>query len=146
MTTTAPISRFDGVDAVTDLEQTRESLREEARMRLGVVGDERTESFRKVVKRYGLSYYPLIALGLLFITDSFQTYAFTVLTPEISRTLGISIGLIGAAFALQRLAISVAPLPVAALTQRRARRALLCLATGLIWSFITLSSGFVMSL
>ncbi|HET6818267.1 MAG TPA: MFS transporter [Mycobacteriales bacterium] len=147
MTTTLPAqTRLDGDEAVADIEQTREGLRDEARMRLGVVGDENTERFRKVVKQYGLSYYPLLALGLLSITDSFQAYAFTVLTPEISRALGISIALIGACFSLQQLAISVAPLPMAALTQRRARRALLCLATGVAWSLITLFSGFVTSL
>jgi ABC-type branched-subunit amino acid transport system ATPase component/sugar phosphate permease len=146
MTTTAPDPRLDGAEAVADIEQTRESLRDEARVTLGVVGDENTESFRTIVKRYGLSYYPVIALGLLYITDSFQTYAFTVLTPEISRALGISVALIGATFALHRVSIAVAPLPVAALTQNRARRALLCIVTGLAWSVITLFTGFVTSL
>src|SRR4051794_4867473 len=137
---------MDGVEAVADIEQTRETLRDEARVKLGVIGDENTESFRTVVKRYGLSYYPVFALGLLYATDSFQTYAFTVLTPEISRTLGIAIGLIGATFALHRLSVAVAPLPVAALTQNRARRAMLCIVTGLAWSVITLFTGFVTSL
>jgi ABC-type branched-subunit amino acid transport system ATPase component len=139
-------ARLDGVEAVADIEQTRETLRDEARVKLGVVGDENTESFRTVVRRYGLSYYPVIALGLLYVTDSFQTYAFTVLTPEISRALGISVGLIGATFALHRLSVGVAPLPMAALTQNRARRALLCIVTGLVWSVITLFTGFVTSL
>ncbi|HET7310854.1 MAG TPA: MFS transporter [Mycobacteriales bacterium] len=146
MTATVPETRLDGEEAVADIEQTRESLRDEARARLGVVGDEKTERFRTVVRTYGLSYYPLIALGLLSVTDTFQAYAFTVLTPEISRTLGISIALIAACFSLQQLAISVAPLPMAALTQRRARRALLCLATGVAWSLITLFSGLVTSI
>src|SRR3954447_13146611 len=147
MTATLPGEpRLDGVEAVNDIEQTREALREEARLKLGVVGDENTEGFRTVVKRYGLSYYPVIALGLLYATDSFQTYAFTVLTPEISGALGISVALIGATFALHRLSIAVAPLPVAALTQSRARRALLCIVTGLAWSVITLFTGFVTSL
>src|SRR4051812_23056944 len=146
MTTTVPDQpRLDGVEAVADIEQTREALRGDARALLGVVGDDKTESFRRVSKQYGLSYYPLFALGLLFITDSFQTYAFTVLTPEISRSLGVSIALIGAAFSLQRLAISVAPLPVAALSQGKARRAMLCILTGFAWSLITLFSGFVTS-
>jgi hypothetical protein len=87
----------DGTAAVAEIEQTREALRDEARVKLGVVGDERTASFRSVVRKHGLSYYPLIALGLLFVADTFQSYAFTVLTPEISRSLGISVGVIGAA-------------------------------------------------
>jgi ABC-type branched-subunit amino acid transport system ATPase component/sugar phosphate permease len=137
---------IEGIKAVEDIEQTRETLREEARIKLGVVGDEKTSSFRDVVRRYNLSYYPLIALGLLATSDLFQTYAFTVLTPEISRTLGISIAAIAAARSLQGLAIAVAPLPVASLTQNRARRALLSIATGLLWSVITLFTGFVTSL
>jgi ABC-type branched-subunit amino acid transport system ATPase component/predicted MFS family arabinose efflux permease len=132
--------------AVDDIEQTRDALREQARVTLGVVGDAHTESFRTVKKRYGLSYYPLIAIGLLYITDQFQAYAFTVLTPEISRALGISVALIGAVISLQRLSIAVAPLPVARLTQNRARRAMLCIVTGLAWSVITLFTGFVTSL
>ena len=131
--------------ALNDIEQTRDSLREQARRSLGVAGDDNTEKFRTVVRKYGLSYYPVVALGLLAITDTFQTYGFTVLTPELSRALGIPIGLIAAMRALQFLAISVAPLPVAALSQRKARRAFLCIVTGLLWSVITLFTGFVTS-
>lgn len=134
-----------GPAVLAEIEHTREALRGRARAQLGVVGDENTRSFRSVCRQYGLSYYPLVALGLLFITDSFQSYAFTVLTPEISRTIGISIAAIAAARALQSLAVAVAPLPVAALTQNRARRALLCLASGAAWSAITLFTGFVTS-
>jgi ABC-type branched-subunit amino acid transport system ATPase component/sugar phosphate permease len=129
-----------------EIEHTREALRDAARAKLGVVGDDNTSSFRDVCRRYGLSYYPVVALGLLFITDTFQGYAFTVLTPEISRTLGISVAAIAGARALQGLAVAVAPLPVAAWTQHRARRAILCIATGLAWSVITLFTGFVTSL
>jgi ABC-type branched-subunit amino acid transport system ATPase component/sugar phosphate permease len=135
-----------GIAAVEEIEHTRQALRDEALVKLGVIGDENTAPFSEVARRYGLSYYPLVALGLLLVTDSFQTYAFTVLTPEISRSLGISVALIGAAFSLQRLAIAVAPLPVAALTQHRARRAVLCIVTGFAWSVITLFTGFVTSL
>src|SRR3954454_10982222 len=131
----------DGAGAVAEIEQTREALREEARSKLGVVGDEKTPSFRRVVRDNRLSYYPVVALGLLFISDGFQSYAFTVLTPEISRALGISIAAIVGARSLQGVAIAIAPLPMAALTQHRARRALLCIVTGLIWSFITLFTG-----
>ncbi|MBV9293596.1 MAG: MFS transporter [Frankiales bacterium] len=132
--------------ALTDIDQTRESLRDEARLKLGVTGDDHTESFRSLVKRHDLSYYPIVALGLLLITDTFQSYGFTVLAPEIGRALGISIGLIIAVRSLQGLAIAVAPLPVAALTQNKARRAVLCVVTGLVWGVITLFTGFVTSL
>ena len=52
--------------SITEIEQTREALRQEARQKLGVAGDDNTESFRSVVRRYGLSYYPVVALGLRF--------------------------------------------------------------------------------
>ena len=132
--------------AVADIEATRESLRDTARAQLGVTGDDRTESFPRLARRYGLSYYPLIALGLLTVSDNFQAYAFTVLTPEISRTLGVSIAAVAAARAIGFLATGIAPLPMAALSQGRPRRALLCIVTGLVWSLITLSTGFVTAL
>src|SRR5438270_9043015 len=132
-------------EAIRNIEQTRDALRDSARATLGVVGDEQTATFRELVRRHGLSYYPMVALGLLLITDSFQAYAFTVLTPVISRALGISVALIAASFSLQRIAIAVAPLPVAALSQQKARRAMLCIVTGFAWSLITLYTGFVTS-
>jgi ABC-type branched-subunit amino acid transport system ATPase component/sugar phosphate permease len=132
--------------ALEDVEQTSHALREHARATLGIVGDEHIQSFRSVVRKYGLSNYPVIALGLLFVTDTFQSYAFTVLTPEISRTLGVSFAGIAGARALYQLCISVSPLPTARLSQFKARRALLCVATGLVWSVITLFTGFVTSL
>ena len=137
---------LDGTNAVAEIEQTRDALREEARAKLGVTGVAQTEKFRVLARRYGLSYYPVIALGLLGVADTFQSYAFTVLTPEISRTIGISVAAIAGARALQGLAVAVAPLPVAALTQHRARRALLCISTGVAWSVMTLYTGFVTSL
>jgi ABC-type branched-subunit amino acid transport system ATPase component/sugar phosphate permease len=133
-------------EALRHVEQTSAALREKARATLGVAGDENTESFRSLVRKHDLSYYPVIALGLLFITGAFQSYAFTVLTPEISRTLGISITAIAGARALYQLAIAVAPLPIARLSQSRARRAMLCIVTGILWSAITLTTGFVTSL
>jgi ABC-type branched-subunit amino acid transport system ATPase component/sugar phosphate permease len=135
-----------GDEALRDIESTRESLRDDARRKLGVTGDTETPSLRRLKKRYGLSYYPVIALGLLSVTDTFQTYAFTVLTPEISRTLGVSIAAIAGARALYQLAICVGPLPIARMSQFRANRAMLCIITGFVWSLVTLFTGFVTSL
>ncbi|TCC51254.1 MFS transporter [Kribbella capetownensis] len=132
--------------ALQEVEQTSAALRERARATLGVTGDENTESFRSLVRKHNLSYYPMVALGLLFVTGAFQSYAFTVLTPEISRTLGISIAAIVGARALYQLAIAIAPLPIARLSQSRARRAMLCIVTGVVWSCITLMTGLVTSL
>lgn len=142
MTTRAPRANaqwetFDGA---------QRELRDKARSSLGIEGDDRIEPFRDLVREHHLSYYPLVALGLLFVADQFQSYAFTVLTPEISRTLGISIAAIGAARSLQALAMAVAPLPIAALSQHRQRRAMLCIITGLAWSLLTFYTGLVTSL
>ncbi len=132
---------------VAGVEQTREELRAEARRRIGVTGsDETPPPLRETLRAHDLSLYPLTALGVLAIVDTFQGYAFSVLTPEISRALGVGKGAIAAAIALKSLAISVAPLPGAALVQRRARRAMLTLAAAFIWSAMTLQTGFVVTI
>ena len=105
-----------------------------------------SEPLMPVLREHGLTVYPVVALGLLGIVDNFQAAAFTLLTPEISRALGLSLGAIAGARTLAFLATVVAPLPMAALSQSRGRRALLCLVTGLAWSVITLFTGFVTSL
>jgi ABC-type branched-subunit amino acid transport system ATPase component/sugar phosphate permease len=133
-------------ESLRDIDATRNALRDEARRKLGVTGDRKSPGLRELTRRYGLSSYPVIALGLLSMTDTFQTYAFTVLTPEISRSLGISIAAIAGARALYQLAICVGPLPIARLSQFRANRAMLCIVTGFVWSLVTLFTGFVTSL
>ncbi len=132
--------------ALRDIDRTREELHAEARARAGVAGDEHTVPFREILRTHGLSYYPMIALGLLTVTDTFQAYGFVVLTPEISRTLGISVAAIGSAFGLQYLAIAAGPMPVAWLSQSKPRRALLCVLTGFAWAAVTLFTGFITSL
>src|SRR3954447_7025679 len=135
-----------GIELIDEVVQTREELRQQARRTLGVGGDTDSPALRRVLSEHGLTVYPLAALGVLGIIDLFQTYAFTVLTPEISRALGLSLAAIAGARTVQFLAVAVAPLPMAALAQRRARRALLCIITGLAWSVVTLYTGFVISL
>ena len=117
-----------------------------ARATLGVTGHQESEPMRPVLKAHGLTVYPLVALGLLSIVDIFQTQAFTILTPEISRALGVSLAAIAGARTLAFLATILAPLPMAALSQTRGRRAMLCIVTGLAWSAITLFTGFTTSL
>ena len=124
----------------------RAARRAEARAMLGVSGREESEPLRPVLREYGLTLYPLIALGLLTIADSFQAQAFSILTPEISRALGVGLGAIAGARAVAFLAAVLAPLPMAALARGRGRRAVLCIVTGIAWSIITLTTGFVASL
>ena len=85
----------------------REALRERARASLGVVGEGSTTPMRIVRREFDLSYYPLAALAVLYLVDGFQGYAFQVLAPDISRTLGVSIGAIAAAAALRTFAVAL---------------------------------------
>jgi len=133
-------------DVVDEITATTEAVRDEALGKLGVVGDEETGRFFDVMRQHDLRLYPLVALGLLSVVDTFQGYAFSVLTPEISATLGLSVGAIGASVALSGFSSALSPLPMAALCQNKARRALLCLVTAFGWSFLTLGTGFVTSL
>ena len=140
-------SAGDDPDAlVAEIDAARDGLRDSARRTLGIVGEEEIPSLRSLRRDGRLPVYPLVALGLLSAADMFQSYALTVLTPEISRTLGVSIGAIALGRSLQFLAMALAPLPVAALTQHRSRRALLCIVTGVAWSVTTLCTGFIISL
>jgi ABC-type branched-subunit amino acid transport system ATPase component/MFS family permease len=131
-------------ELVAEVEDTRETLRADARRALGVTGEggDAPPPLRETLARYQLSLYPLIAIGLLGIVDYFQSYAFSVLAPEISRALGISKGVVVGIIAVKTFAVAVAPLPMAALAQRRARRALLCVSTGVLWSVVAISTGF----
>src|SRR5205085_12328395 len=63
-----------------------------------------------------------------------------------SRTLGIGLGTILAIKTLDTFFIVVSPLPMAWLTQRKARRAFLSILTGVVWSLVTLYTGFVTGL
>jgi ABC-type branched-subunit amino acid transport system ATPase component/predicted MFS family arabinose efflux permease len=129
------------------VEATREMLRGEARNRLGVTGtDEQSPPLRDVLRKHNLSIYPLGALGVLSIVDTFQSYAFRILAPEISATLGISKGAIAGVIALKGFAEALGPLPAAALTAQRARRALIIVLTGIAWSIVAITTGFVTAL
>jgi ABC-type branched-subunit amino acid transport system ATPase component/sugar phosphate permease len=135
---------------VAEVELARDELRADARRSLGVSAEPGeglagVPPLRQLIKTYGLSWYPLAALGLLSIVDTFQAYAFAVLTPEISRALGIGKGVIAGVLALKTLALAVAPLPMAALSQRSARRAMLCIVTAVAWSLFAIATGFTVS-
>ncbi|MBK5306147.1 MAG: MFS transporter [Frankiaceae bacterium] len=131
---------------VGEVSETRERLRDEARRTLGVTGDDsKPPPLREALRPHGLTVYPVGILGTLFVVDQFQGYGFDVLRPEISRSLGIGIGSIGALTALQFLAIATAPLFMAAYVQRRPRRAMVCILTAAVWAVVTLYTGFVVS-
>jgi ABC-type branched-subunit amino acid transport system ATPase component/MFS family permease len=119
-----------------------------ARATLGLQADSHADAgkLRPILREHGLSLYPMTALGVLGFVDLFQGSALIVVAPDVSNTLGLSIGLIALAIGLQYFATAIAPLPMAALARSRGRRGLLCIITALAWSVITLTTGFVTSL
>ncbi|MCW2571950.1 MAG: transporter [Frankiales bacterium] len=139
-------SVLDGPSILDADATTREERRLAARLTLGMTKTGNSEPLRPILAEYGVSLYPMVALGLLAITDLFQAEAFTILTPEVSRALGMSLGAIVAARTLAFLAIILSPLPMAALGQRKGSRAVICITTGIAWSVATLFTGFVTSL
>ena len=133
--------------AVAEVEAGREELRTEAREALGVTGSsEDLPPLRQTLRKYGLSAYPLAALGLLSMVDTFHTYAFAVVVPEVSSAIGVSKATIAASLALKTLALAMAPLPVAAMVERRPRRALLAIIAAFAWSLVAISTGFVVTI
>ena len=131
--------------AVAEVESAADRVRAVARNALGVTGTD-APPLREGILRSGAGWYPLIALGLLVIVDQFQGFGYFVLGPEISDGLGVSRGTIAFAAALKTLAVTVATLPIAALAQRKARRASIAIWTAFIWSVVTLATGFVSSI
>ena len=135
-----PTAKEELVDRVED---TREELRSEARGRLGVTGgDEKPPPLREVRREHHLSLYPLSALGILAIVDTFQGFGFRVLVPEVSATLGVSRSAVANVYLISFLASALGPFPMAALAQK-ARRALLIAVTAIAWSLVAISTGFV---
>jgi ABC-type branched-subunit amino acid transport system ATPase component/MFS family permease len=133
-------------ELVDELDQAAARVRKEARAELGITGEADAPPLRQVLREDNVSAYPLFALSVLSIVNIFFVYAFAVLTPDISRSLGLGIGTFAAINALDTFAIALSPLPMAWLTQRKARRAVLCIVTGIGWSVLTLYAGFVTGL
>ncbi|MBI4729973.1 MAG: MFS transporter [Acidobacteria bacterium] len=133
----------DHTPAIAEFEKLREHIRGSARAALGITGVQGVPPLRETVRHAGVGWYPLAALGLLVIVDEFQGYGFFVLGPEISRTLGISAGMLAALVALKTVAMTLAALPMAALVQRRAGRNTVAVTTAFAWSVATMFTGFV---
>lgn len=144
METTRPVSVVED-DPTVAIERERAELRDSARAALGITGVDEDEAppLRKTLKKSGVGWYPLFALGILAIVDQFQGHAFSVLGPDVARSLGMSKATVGAAVALKLGAISLAALPMAAYVQNHPRRAQVSIVTAFIWSAVTLSTGFV---
>ncbi|HVF20489.1 MAG TPA: MFS transporter [Mycobacteriales bacterium] len=130
---------------VEEVASTREALRGAARRTLGVTGEPDADRLGPILRENGVTLYPLVVLGVLAIVDTFQGYAFRVLAPEISRTLGISAGAFAGLLSLEFLAAGVAPLLLAGMVRNRPRRALLSVLTAAAWALATLVTGFAIA-
>ena len=129
---------------VDEIVRTREELHAEMRGLLGVAQDgSEAPPFRQVLRDNRVGMYPLAALGILSIVDSFQSFAFSVLAPDISHALGVGKGAIAAAIAVSTFATVLGPLPFAAAAQRPGRRVPLIIATGIAWSLVAITTGYV---
>lgn len=138
--------QLSGDDATAEIARVRESTRASARAMLGITGRSDSPPLRTALAEAGVGYYPLGALGLLSMVDEFQQQAITVLGPEIAAALGISKSALAGALLVKTIAITLAVLPIAAWVQRRARRALLSVVTAFLWSILTITTGFVVSI
>ena len=147
MTTQRPPldTKTTDADAILEVEKERDQLRNTARAALGITGEEDSSPppLRKTLRESGVGWYPLLALGVLVIVDQFQGHAFSVLGPDVARSLGMSKAAVGAAVALKLAALSIATLPMAAYVQNHPRRHTVSIVTAFAWSLITLSTGFV---
>jgi ABC-type branched-subunit amino acid transport system ATPase component/MFS family permease len=133
--------------AVDDIEHSQDRLRERARQILGITGrDETPPPLREGVARSGVGWYPLIALGALVIVDEFQGFAFSILGPEVSRSLGVGKSVIAFLVLLKTLALMIASLPIAAFVQRKPRRGFVAIVSAYAWTVFTLASGFVINI
>ncbi len=135
-------------DAVAQVEESRTELREKARKVLGITGEEKEKPppLRPILKRTGVGWYPLTALGAIVVVNNFQGLAFIVLGPDIALSLGLSKATISLLVALNSAAGFAAALFFAAYVQNRPRRAMLVITAVFIWGVVGLGTGFVVGL
>jgi ABC-type branched-subunit amino acid transport system ATPase component len=133
--------------AVEELGAAADRLRASGREALGVTGTGAgLASLRETFTATGVGIYPAFALGLLVAVDQLQTTALTILGPEITGSLGIARPAFALVLVVKTLVVTVAALPFAALVQRRARRAKVCIITAFAWAALTATTGFVVSI
>src|SRR5579872_2307854 len=137
--------RLEEQQAVDEVEKTRAAMREAGRAAMGVSGKEEAAPFWRTLRLNHLSVYTLVALGILVIVDTFQDNGFYILGPEISRALGMPRQFIGLFTVASGLMLTLAALPMAWFVERKPRRAVVAVTTGILWSVITLVTGLVTS-
>ncbi|HEX6489026.1 MAG TPA: MFS transporter [Candidatus Dormibacteraeota bacterium] len=131
--------------SIEEIEQARTSLRQVGRAAMGVSGKDEAAPFWRTLRQHQLSVYTLVAIGLLVIVDQFQDNGFYILGPEISRGLGMPRQLIGLFTVTAGFSLAVASLPLAWFVERKPRRGVVAIVTGMGWALVTLFTGFVTS-
>lgn len=136
-------------DAATTTVEVTDHDRARARELLGLGTprlDEAAEPLGEVMRRHHVGWYAVLVLGFLGLADTLQGYAFGVLAPEISRTLGISRSELATANAVKTLATAAMTVPLVMLVQRRPRRALVSVVGAFVWAVCAILTGFVTGL
>lgn len=147
--TTSPPSAAGAPEVATDTVEVTDDDRARARELLGLGTprlDEAAEPLREVMRRHHVGWYAVLVLGFLGLADTLQGYAFGVLAPEISRTLGITRSELATANAVKTLATAAMTVPLVMLVQHRPRRALVSVAGAFVWAVCAILTGFVTGL
>jgi ABC-type branched-subunit amino acid transport system ATPase component/MFS family permease len=131
--------------AVAEVEEVRDRLLELGRSAVGVTGSGKVGSLRQTLTDARVTLYPAVALGALVMVDQLQSSVLTIMGPEITAALGISRSAFATAVLVKSLVVTLAMLPLAAIVQRKALRAIVCIVTAYGWAVLTGLTGFVIS-
>ena len=130
-------------DVVVALEERQQALRARARRAFGVRGEDGSApALRDAISAAG-GWYPLAALSALVAVGELHAFGVAALGPEISASLGIGKSVVASLLLLRALALAVAALPLAAVVQRRPRRAGVSVAAAFAWAAMTVVTAFV---
>ena len=102
-------------------------------------------SLADVMRSTKAGWYVLIALGVVALADTLQGYAFSILGPEISRSLGITRSRLAGFQALKTMASALATIPLVMFVQRKPRRALVTIVAIAVWAGFAIGTGFVIA-
>src|ERR1044072_6514359 len=83
-------------ELVDEIEQTAAQFRKRARAELGITGESDARPLLRVLREENVSIYPLAALAVLALGNFFFAYGVDVVWPDVSRSLGLSLGTIAA--------------------------------------------------